>query len=77
MKSFFSHLAVIGTAIENGLKVAISITAVVDPPLAPILTGVAQIIALLEAKGQNLTSDQVTQIVQAVTLVEHIKGTSK
>lgn len=66
MKSILAHAQAIFDGIIKTVQFVAPIVGVIDPPLAPIMMEAAQVIALLESKGQTITPDQSSQIVQAV-----------
>lgn len=74
MKSFLKALENVGTWILKGVEIAAPVIGAVDPPLAPILMEVAQVVAILEAKGQTVDANSLQAIVQAVATHSAVKN---
>lgn len=78
MASFLSHLKTIGEdilkGVETAAKIAIPTISTIDPPLAPILLEVQQIVAALEGSGSAISVEQLSSIIQAVSTTSAIKS---
>jgi hypothetical protein len=66
LKDVGKDLSHVGTWIEDGLKVAGTVAAVVDPPLGTIITTVETVIASMQAGGNTINAATLQAIVTAV-----------
>lgn len=71
--SFLKDIENIGKDIIKGVEIAAPIVGAFVPAVGPILAEVAQIVSALEAKGQTLTSEQLTSIVNTVASANAMK----
>jgi len=66
LKSLIRIAVTIGQDIVKAFEFAAPLVAIADPPLAPVLMEVSQVVAILEARGQKIDQGQLSSIVQAV-----------
>lgn len=71
--SFLKDIENIGKDIIKGVEIAAPIVGAFVPAVGPILAEVAQIVSALEAKGQTLTSEQLTSIVNTIASANAMK----
>lgn len=73
--SFLKTLETIGQDILKGVEIAGPVVGAFVPAAGPIFTEVATVITALEAGGQHatITAAQLSQIIQAVALVQSVK----
>jgi hypothetical protein len=71
--SFLSSLENIGKDILKGFEIATPIIGTFVPALGPVLTEVAQIITVLEARGQQVSTDQISSIINTLAAAQAIK----
>lgn len=77
LKTIGKDLSHVGSWIDDGVKVAIPIIGVVDPPLGMIFTEIEKVLVGVTSTttGSGLTAAQVQQIVTAVATLMTLKVT--
>lgn len=71
--SFLSALKTIGNDIEKGIAIAEPIVGTFIPASGPILIEIASIITALEKIGKPVSTETISQIVQALTISSMVK----
>lgn len=74
LKSIGKDLSHVGTWLEDGLKVAATAAAIVDPPLGAIFTEIEAAIEKISSNGVTINSSTLQAIITAIATVEGLKA---
>ena len=76
LKDLGHDLGVFGGWVEKAIPEAGVIAKIIDPPLSPIVSMVESILAQLQQAGKKVTSNDLQQITQAVTVLQGVQALS-